>query len=111
MTPKRGAGAGRRPSNDLQIIESCNSTWLFDTDRKRFRRVPRGASLDMPAVSGDWERYYKLEVDVEDDSFLVTLNEAGSRLLRSFRHGDPCTQCSPNATTELSLEAIRAQGA
>ena len=110
MTPKRGAGAGRSPSTELQIIESCNSTWLFDTERKRFRRVPRGSSIDLPAVAGDWERYFKLEVDVEDDSFLVTLNEAGSRLLRSFRHGDPCTQCSPNATTELSLEAIRRGG-
>ena len=110
MTPKRAAGAGRGSSGDLQTIESCNSTWLFDTKRKRFRRVPRGTSLDVPAVAGDWERYYKLEVDVESDSFLVTLNETGTRLLRSFRHGDPCTQCSPNATTELSLEAIRRGG-
>jgi hypothetical protein len=34
------------------------------------------------------------------------LNESGTRLLRSFRHTDPCDQCGPGQTTELSLEAI-----
>ena len=89
----------------LQVIESCNSTWLFDTRNKRFRRVPRGMAVDLPAA-GDWERYVKLEIDVDSDAFLVTLNESGTRLLRSFRHNEPCDQCGPGKTTELSLEAI-----
>ena len=102
MTPRRGSG-----SPALQVIESCNSTWVFDTKAKRFRRVPRGTALDLPTAASDWDSYVKLEVDVESDAFLVTLNEAGTRLLRSYRHTDPCAQCDPgDATTELSLEAI-----
>ena len=103
MTPKRiGGGA---PVH--QVIESCNSTWVFDTKAKRFRRVPRGTPLDLPTAASDWETYVKLDIDLESDAFLVTLNTAGTRLLRSYRHTDPCAQCDPgDATTELSLEAI-----
>lgn len=104
MTPKR-AGSN---ASALQIIESCNSTWVFDTAAKRFRRVPRGTALDLPTAAGDWETYVKLEIDVDSGAFLVTLNTSGTRLLRSYRHTDPCALCDPaDATTELSLEAIR----
>jgi hypothetical protein len=106
VTPRRG---GVAPAH--QVIESCNSTWVFDAAGKRFRRVPKGTPLDLPTSAADWETYVKLEVDVDSDAFLVTLNEAGTRLLRSYRHTDPCAQCDPgDATTELSLEAI-ARGA
>jgi hypothetical protein len=102
MTPSR---RGSAPS--LQIIESCNSTWMFDAKAKRFRRVPKGTPLDLPTSAADWETYVKLEIDVDSDAFLVTLNEAGTRLLRSYKHTDPCAQCGPaDATAELSLEAI-----
>ena len=89
----------------LEVIESCNSTWLFDTRNKRFRRVPRGMPVDLPAAA-DWERYVKFEIDIDSGAFLVTLNESGTRLLRSFRHTDPCDQCGAGQTTELSLDAI-----
>ena len=103
---EKAAGRPRsRTPAGLQLIESCNSTWLFDTRNKRFRRVPRGMAIDLPAA-GDWERYVKLEVDADTGAFLVTLNESGTRLLRSFRHTEPCDQCAPGLTTELSLEAI-----
>jgi hypothetical protein len=102
--PERSGG---RPANDVQIIESCNSTWLFDADRVRFRRVPKGTSLDVPASPQEWERYYSLELDSESDAFVVTLNAAGTRLLRSYRHRDPCAHCGSNATAELSLEAVK----
>jgi hypothetical protein len=102
MTPSR---RGSAPS--LQVIESCNSTWVFDAKGKRFRRVPKGTPLDLPTSAADWETYVKLEIDVDSDAFLVTLNEAGTRLLRSYKHSDPCAQCGPaDATAELSLEAI-----
>jgi hypothetical protein len=102
MTPSR---RGSAPS--LQVIESCNSTWVFDAKAKRFRRVPKGTPLDLPTSAADWETYVKLEIDVDSDAFLVTLNEAGTRLLRSYKHSDPCAQCGPaDATAELSLEAI-----
>ena len=104
MTASKRVGGGA-PAH--QVIESCNSTWVFDTQAKRFRRVPRGTPLDLPTTAADWETYVKLDVDLESDAFLVTLNAAGTRLLRSYRHSDPCAQCDPgDATTELSLEAI-----
>jgi hypothetical protein len=105
MTPRRSSDPARE--SDLQVIESCNSTWVFDVAGGRFRRVPRGTSIDLPTTAADWERYVKLEIDVESDAFLVTLNDAGTRLLRSYRHTEPCAQCDPQATRELSLEAIR----
>ena len=101
------AGAARAAGGaNVLVIESCNSTWLFDHDKSRFRRVPRGAPLDLPAPEAEWQRYFRLEVDPESDAFLVSLNESGSRLLRSFRHTPPCQQCEAG-TAELSLEAIR----
>ena len=100
----------RTGGSNLLVIESCNSTWLFDHEKSRFRRVPRGAPLDLPASDAEWQRYFRLEVDPDTDAFLVTLNESGSRLLRSFRHVMPCEQCEAPATTELSLEAIRQGG-
>jgi hypothetical protein len=102
----KGTKRGSRKAA-MQVIESCNSTWIFDTKRMRFRRVPKGTPLDLPAAADDWTRYYNLELDLESGAFLVTLNESGSRLLRSFRHTEPCSQCEPNATTEMSLEALR----
>lgn len=97
----------RRADTDPQVIESCNSTWLFDASRERFRRVPKGTSIDVPAPPEEWERYYSLEVDEDTGAFVVALNTAGTRLLRSYRHQVPCPHCDANATAELSLEAVR----
>src|SRR4051812_20769621 len=89
-----GANVPVRPQGgNVIVIESCNSTWLFDNDKGRFRRVPRGTPLDLPAPDAEWQRFYRLEVDPDTDAFLVSLNESGSRLLRSFRHRPPCQQC------------------
>ena len=96
----------RRAGHDLQVIESCNSTWVFDPERERFRRVPKGTAIDVPAPPEEWERYYSLEID-EDGAFVVALNKAGTRLLRSYRHQVPCPHCDANATAELSLEAVK----
>ncbi|HZQ85340.1 MAG TPA: hypothetical protein VFA83_10905 [Acidimicrobiales bacterium] len=101
------ATSARPGSGNVLVIESCNSTWLFDHDKARFRRVPRGTPLDLPAPEAEWQRFHRLEVDPDTDAFLVHLNESGSRLLRSFRHTPPCQQCEPHGTVELSLEAIR----
>jgi hypothetical protein len=99
-----------RASNAVQAIESCNSTWLFDADRTRFRRVPKGASIDTPAPPEEWQLYYSLELDDDTGAFVVTLNENGTRLLRSYRHQVPCPHCDVNPTTELSLEAVKHAG-
>jgi hypothetical protein len=58
---------------------------LFDTDRKRFRRLPRDADPDAPALDADWEVYFSLDLDDASGAFTVTLNEDGTRLLRAFR--------------------------
>jgi hypothetical protein len=98
---------GSRAGNDVQLIESCNSTWLFDAARMRYRRVPKGIALDVPAPADEWDRYYSLEIDAGSGAFVVALNEAGTRLLRSYRHLSPCPHCDANATTEVSLEAVK----
>jgi hypothetical protein len=100
--------ASHRAENDVQVIESCNSTWLFDAPRMRFRRVPKGTSIDVPVPPEDWQRYYSLELhDDNSGAFVVALNEAETRLLRSYRHSVPCPHCDAHATTELSLEAVK----
>ena len=81
-------------------IESAHSLWLFDTERKRFRRLPRGADPDAPALDGDWEPYFALEMDDATGAFTVTLNEDGTRLLRAFRE---TTGPGEETTTELRL--------
>ena len=34
---------------DFSVLESCHSTWIFDTERMRFRRVLKGLALDSHA--------------------------------------------------------------
>ena len=78
----------------MERIESAHSLWLFDRERRRFRRLPPDADVDAPALDADWEPYFALEIDDATGAFTVTLNEDGTRLLRAFRKtdGDPPTQ-------------------
>jgi hypothetical protein len=89
------------------VLESCNSTWLFDTSRMRFRRVLKGLDLDAPNASTAWRPYYGLELDEVSESFVVLLNPEGTRLLRSWRHVDQCPQCGGESTKELSVDELR----
>jgi hypothetical protein len=93
---------------DRFVIESCNSTWLFDVERMRFRRLLKGADVGHHRAATDWRTYFGLEVDPGSESFVVVLNAEGTRLLRSWRHTDQCAQCGGAATAELSLDEIRA---
>ncbi len=102
------SSGGNRAGNEVQVIESCNSTWLFDAPRMRFRRVPKGTSIDVPVPPEDWQRYYSIEFsDDASGAFVVSLNAAETRLLRSYRHRVPCPHCEADATTEVSLEAVK----
>ncbi len=78
----------------MERIESAHSLWLFDRERRRFRRLPPDADVDAPALDTDWEPYFALEIDDATGAFTVTLNEDGTRLLRAFRKTDvgPPTQ-------------------
>ncbi len=83
----------------MERIESAHSTWLFDTERCRFRRLPPEVDPDAPALDADWEPYFSLDIDDDTGAFTVTLNEDGTRLLRAFRK-----PVADDVTQELRLE-------
>lgn len=89
------------------IVESCHSTWIFESERGLFRRVLKEVDTDPHAVLTPWRNYYGLELDPNSESFLVLLNPEGTSLLSSWRHITDCTQCGGHATAELSLQDIR----
>ena len=86
------------------VLESCHSTWLFDTERMRFRRVLKGLDVENHPASTGWRPYFGLDVDPVSESFVVLLNPEGTRLLRSWRHVDHCTQCGGILLLRLSRE-------
>lgn len=105
-TTAPGETSGGEPA--AIVLDSCNSVWLFQPDRMRFRRALKG--LGGPYVSTGWRPYFGLRLDDEDDGFVVLLNPQGTRLLRSWRHRpgqDHCESCAEDRTQELSLDAIR----
>lgn len=86
----------------MERLESAHSLWLFDTERMRYRRLPRGADPDAPSLQSDWEPYYALERDEETGAFTVALNEERTRLIRAT-----VIEAAGEAdTTELSLEVV-----
>lgn len=89
------------------VLESCHSTWIFDTVRLRFRRILKGLDLDAAAASTAWRQYFGLELDPLSESFVVLLNPEGTRLLRSWRHVEHCPQCGGEATVEMSIDELR----
>lgn len=68
----------------MERIDTSHSIWLFDRERMAYRRLPRGADPDAPALNAEWEPYFGLELG-DDGSFTVALNEERTRLLRSYR--------------------------
>jgi len=91
----------------VRVLESCHSLWVFEPERGRFRRVPRGTRLDMPSAENEWAPYYRLELDASSGAFSVGLNPDDTRVLRSWIHADPCRHCSADQTGELTIEALR----
>jgi hypothetical protein len=90
------------------VIESCHSTWIIDMEHERFRRVLKGIDDHGVPASTEWRACYGVEIDPESESFVVLLNPEGTRLLRSWRHVEHCAQCGGEATSELSLDELRA---
>ena len=88
------------------IVESCHSTWLFDEERRRFRRVVKDPHA-AHTVSTDWRPYRRLVFDDASDRFLVMLDETGSRQLHSRRHVQHCDRCGGEPTSEMSLEELQ----
>jgi hypothetical protein len=91
--------AGR--ADRLRVIESRNSTWIFDEVALEFCRVMHGAPTDTPVA---WRPYDRLIIQPESDAFLVFLDAAGSRVLRARR-----SEASSDAdvTQEFSIAELR----
>jgi hypothetical protein len=88
------------------VLESCNSTWVFDQSRRRFRRVLKGLDLDRRDASTGWRDYQSLEIDDSTGRFVVVLNDAGNRIIRSRQHTERCRACGGDVTSELSIDEI-----
>ena len=84
-------------------LESCHSTWIFDPRQLRFCRILRGMRR---RISTEWRPYWELEIDPQSKTFVVSLNEARTRLIRSSIHTQDCVACGASPTTEFSLDAI-----
>ncbi len=96
-----------REGGDFLVVDSCHSTWVFDTSASRFRRILKGLDLDPSLAATDWREYDRIEMSEDSEAFVVVLNAAGSRRIRSWRHGERCEHCEGETTAELSLEDIR----
>ena len=90
------------------VIESCNSTWVFDAHRMRFRRILKGTEVGGEPVATGWRPYYQLDAPTNSETFTVYLNFAGTRMIRSWRHEADCAQCGDQLTEEISLERLQA---
>jgi hypothetical protein len=89
------------------VLDSCHSTWLFDVAGRRFRRVLKGLDADPSLTTTDWRPYERLEFVEGSQAFVVILNPAGTRRIRSWRHVDGCKHCDGEQTSELSIEDLR----
>ncbi len=94
-----------KSSSQMMVLESCKSTWVFDTGMNRFRRVLKDGTKESGVVTA-WQPYSHIEFDDDSESFSVWLNEEGTRRHRSWRHRSHCDACGGEVTTELNLEAI-----
>jgi hypothetical protein len=88
-------------------LESCHSTWIFDTRQLRFCRILRGVAIGQRRISTEWRPYWELEIDPHGRTFTVILSERRSRLIRSSIHTSTCVDCGGSRTGEVSLEDIR----
>ncbi|HXW80302.1 MAG TPA: hypothetical protein VEJ84_12430 [Acidimicrobiales bacterium] len=93
--------------SDPVVVESCHSIWVFDSEQRRFQRLLKGlTAAGQPPATG-WRPYFRVDFDLGSDAFVVLLNEDGSRLLRSWRHVEPCARCSDALTAELDISELR----
>ncbi|MGD0746800.1 MAG: hypothetical protein ABSB68_03195 [Acidimicrobiales bacterium] len=92
---------------NLVILESCHSTWIFDSRQLRFCRILKGIEVGRRRVSTEWRPYWELDVDPRTEAFTVYLDEGRTRLIRSSRHTPDGARCGTDDTLELSLEDIR----
>lgn len=93
-----------------EMIETCNSLWVFDASRHRFLRLSRLHPQNLAFVpESAWTPYVTLTINADTGEFLATLNESGTRLVRSQRHTTPCPFCLAGLPADATreLEQIR----
>jgi hypothetical protein len=100
------AQASSAQPGDIVVLESCHSTWLFNTATKRFKRLLKGLDLDPLLAMTCWRSYERLELAEDSKAFVVLLDPAGRRQICSWRHVEGCEQCDEDNTVELSLEEV-----
>lgn len=88
-------------------LETCSFTWLVDTGRRRFRRIPRGVAPELSGGPGEWTPYHRLEIDHDRRCLVVVLNTLETLTLRSWLHDDACERCRPVPTEVPPLDALR----
>jgi len=86
---------------ELVTIDSCHHYWVFDVAGLRYRRVPKGMGFEARMAKAEWRPYHDLQLDPYSDSFVVVLDEASTRTLRSWRHTEAtCPQCDASRSGE-----------
>ena len=63
---------GRVTLLTMRRIDSTHSTWLFDTERMRFCRLPRGVDPSSITLESEWQAYFGLEIEAAG-AFTVAL--------------------------------------
>ena len=91
---------------NLVTVDSCHSLWIFDTGEMQFRRILKGLGHGQEVARTEWRPYYELELDPNSDSFVVVLDQVGTRILRSWRHTDVACPFCGGDTQEFSLDDI-----
>jgi hypothetical protein len=105
--PEHNSQTDHQGTMDYITVDSCHSRWVFDTEHRRFRRVVKGLGFGERMPMTEWRPYHKLDLDQHSDSFVVVLDDAGTRVLWSWRHvGAVCPHCGEAGTEELSLADI-----
>ena len=94
-------------SRDVTVVESCHSTWVFDSRRKEYRRILKGIESAQRTVSTAWRPFWSLALDPDDEGFTVYLNPSRSRLIRSWQHTKDCAQCRHRETDRMPHETLQ----
>ena len=54
---------------NIITLDSCHSTWIFDTRQLRFCRILRGIAVGQRRISTEWRPYWELEIDPHAKTF------------------------------------------
>ena len=63
-------------------VSTASDTWVVDSLRRRFRRIPRGSNSDDPRLPARWLPYYRAWRDPRTGALTLALDRAETRRLR-----------------------------